>query len=217
MISEIKSEQLTPPESNTPPLGGPKVEGGGEGAVVVPEDEAKAAVAQALSSQAASANTEAPQPECAPVEVPPVPKAEAVAASDLEAVHDSELWDKVRLIQSKALALLASWSSLAEVFKIPRKVLRAEHEREAEEAEAVARLSEPLASEAGSKAAFAPASSVQTENRKRSYERSRDSYHHQHRPQVSTDLIFAIVTCLCLSYTYLTSICKHYIHQAFIA
>ena len=102
--------------------------------VEAPEGEkAKAAVADAVSASASSQQT-SDDLESAPVEVLPVAKAEK--PEEEKTSDEAEVWEKVRLIRTKALALLESWSTLAEVFKIPRKVLRAEHEREAEEAEA---------------------------------------------------------------------------------
>ena len=153
--------------------------------VEAPEGEkAKAAVADAVSASASSQQT-SDDLESAPVEVLPVAKAEK--PEEEKTSDEAEVWEKVRLIRTKALALLESWSTLAEVFKIPRKVLRAEHEREAEEAEAKAahsRLS--LASENPSASSGSPSVSGvhMTENRKRSYERSRGDYHHHARPQV---------------------------------
>ena len=140
-------------------------------------------MAEAVSASASSQQT-SDDPESAPVEVLPVAKAEKPEEEKTSPEND-EVWEKVRLIRTKALALLESWSTLAEVFKIPRKVLRAEHEREAEEAEAAAhsRLS---ASENASASSGSPSVSGvhMTENRKRSYERSRGDYHHHARPQV---------------------------------
>ena len=152
--------------------------------VEAPEGEkAKAAVAEAVS---ASSQQTSDDLESAPVEVLPVAKAEKPNEEKTSSPEDeAAVWEKVRLIRTKALALLESWSTLAEVFKIPRKVLRAEHEREAEEAEAAAhsRLS---ASENASASSGSPSISAvhMTENRKRSYERSRGDYHHHARPQV---------------------------------
>ena len=163
--------------------------------VEAPEgDKAKAAVAEAVS---ASSQQTSDDLESAPVEVLPVAKAEKpeeTKTSSPDDEDDEAVWEKVRLIRTKALALLESWSTLAEVFKIPRKVLRAEHEREAEEAEEAAQASSRLsvasenaASAAGSPSIIGGSAVHMTENRKRSYERSRGDYHHHTRPQVIKD------------------------------
>ena len=116
------------------------------------EDADKAEIAATISSQQVEPSKACPEnEESAPLDVLPIAKAEipvqkAESSSpqpmDPSDQTSSEIAEKVRLIQQKALLLLESWKNLAEVFKIPRKVLRAEHEREAEEAEAKQKASD---------------------------------------------------------------------------
>ena len=164
LIEEIKSEQLTPPEVSpvpTPPslptnhVPGdeqqPRVEDESKPAAMA-EDADKAEIAATISSQQVEPSKACPEnEESAPLDVLPIAKAEipvqkAESSSpqpmDPSDQTSSEIAEKVRLIQQKALLLLESWKNLAEVFKIPRKVLRAEHEREAEEAEAKQKASD---------------------------------------------------------------------------
>ena len=76
--------------------------------------------------------------ESAPVDVAPISKSEQPTP---EKEKDSELDTKMITVRARAIALLAQWINLQEMFKIPKKellALRAEHEREVDRAAAAA-------------------------------------------------------------------------------
>ena len=80
--------------------------------------------------------------ESSPVEVAPIAKPELPEAPEKSTENiDSEIDAKIRTVRAKAIALLAQWLNLQEVFKIPKKELlamRAAHEREVDRAAAAA-------------------------------------------------------------------------------
>ncbi len=106
-----------------------------------------------ISSQDVDDSSEALQTrekldEKSSAEVAPVAKAEVTLRK--KADEDEEVQKKVRVVREKAAELLEAWSTLQEVFKIPKKELvklRAEHEREVDRA-AAARLSQSLRGDA---------------------------------------------------------------------
>ena len=76
--------------------------------------------------------------ESSPADVAPIAKSEQPTP---EKETDSELDTKMITVRARAIALLAQWMNLQEMFKIPKKellALRAEHEREVDRAAAAA-------------------------------------------------------------------------------
>ena len=80
--------------------------------------------------------------ENSPVEVAPIAKPEQpIPEKSSVEEFDTEIDEKIRTVRAKAIALLAQWNNLQEVFKIPKRellALRAAHEREVDRAAAAA-------------------------------------------------------------------------------